>query len=171
VYKDKDGGSGLAKGIAVVNAERVAGEHKPVVDQEDHYHALRGGSRGLCHLEKRAGQALEEAAAAQRKREECQRQGQDARGVSRRAYAAWQRAERAMDRWSEIDGVWQRTKAALRLFTPEGELNTRVRAEAVLAETLPRLPDSSFAKTKRALAKPEMLNYLDRVGEKIAALP
>jgi hypothetical protein len=167
----RDGGSGLAKGIAVVNAERMAGEHTPVVDQEDHYHALRGGSRGLYHLEKRAGQALEEAAATQRKQEECQRQGQDARGASRRVYAAWQRAEQAMNRWSEIDGVWQRTKAALRMFTPEGEWNTRVRAEAVLAETLPRLPDSGFAKTKRALQKPELLNYLDRVGEKIAALP
>jgi hypothetical protein len=41
----------------------------------------------------------------------------------------------------------------------------------VLAQTLPQLPDSDFAKTKRQLAKPEMLNYLDRVQQKIAALP
>jgi hypothetical protein len=34
--------------------------------------------------------------------------------------------------------LWQQTKEALQLFTPTGELNTRARAEAVLAETLPR---------------------------------
>jgi hypothetical protein len=59
----------------------------------------------------------------------------------------------------------------LQLFTPEGELNTRARAEAVLAETLPQLPDSEFGKVKKALQKPEMLNYLDRVRDKIAAVP
>ena len=57
------------------------------------------------------------------------------------------------------------------MFTPRGELNTRTRAEAVLAETLPQLPDGAFAKTKRPLHKPEMLNYLDRVQPKLAALP
>src|SRR5260370_736043 len=36
---------------------------------------------------------------------------------------------------------------------------------------LPQLPDSDFAKTKRQLQKPEMLNYLDRVQQKIAVLP
>jgi hypothetical protein len=35
-------------------------------------------------------------------------------------------------------------KEALQLFTPTGELNTRARAEAVLAETLPALSDSLF---------------------------
>jgi hypothetical protein len=33
------------------------------------------------------------------------------------------------------------------------------------------LPDVDFAKVKRQLQKPEMLNYLDRVQQKIAALP
>jgi len=59
----------------------------------------------------------------------------------------------------------------LRLITPAGELNTRAKAEAVLAETLPQLPDDDFAKTKRQLQCPEMLNHLDRVQDQLAQLP
>jgi hypothetical protein len=57
------------------------------------------------------------------------------------------------------------------LFTPTGELNTREQATAVLAETLPQLPDSDFGKAKRSLQKPEMLHYLDRVQQQLASLP
>jgi hypothetical protein len=88
-----------------------------------------------------------------------------------RASFAWKRAEKALDDWQAQQQAWQRTKEALQLFTPTGELNTRTRAEAVPGETWPQLPDRAFAKTKRQPHKPEMLNYLDRVGQKIAALP
>jgi hypothetical protein len=76
-----------------------------------------------------------------------------------------------MDTWQEREQLWQQTKEALHLFTPTGELNTRPQAEAALAETLAQLPDADFAKVKGQLQKPEMLNYLDRVQQKIAALP
>jgi hypothetical protein len=36
---------------------------------------------------------------------------------------------------------------------------------------LPQLPDADFAKTKRQLQRPEMLNYLDRVHDRLAKLP
>jgi hypothetical protein len=75
-----------------------------------------------------------------------------------------------MDNWSAREGLWQRAKQAMQLFTPTGELNTRAQAQAVLAETLAPLPDD-FDKAKRQVQKPEMLNYLDRVQHKIAALP
>ena len=71
-------------------------------------------------------------------------------------------------RWEQL---WHRTKEALPLFTPEGELNTRARAEAVLAETLSQLPDAQFAKTKRLVGKAEVLSYLDMVQTQLAALP
>ncbi len=167
----RDGGSALAKGVALVNSDRQAHGQPPLGDQGDHYHALRGGGSGLRHAEARAAQALAAAEAAQAQLEACQRQGQDARGASQRARLAWQRAEAALDRWGELDHTWQRTKQALRLVTPAGELNTRARAEAVLTETLPLLPDGAFAKVKRQLVKPEMLHFLDRVEEQIAAVP
>jgi len=50
-------------------------------------------------------------------------------------------------------------------------LNSLQRAEAVRARTLSQLPDSDFAKSKRQLRKAEMLKYLERLPQKIAALP
>ena len=76
-----------------------------------------------------------------------------------------------MDVWQERERLWQQIKDALPLITPDGELNTRAKAEAVLAQTLPQLPDSDFAKPKRQLQKPEMFNYLDVVQAKLLKLP
>lgn len=167
----RDGGSGLAKGVALVNAQRQADQRTAVVDQGDHFHALRGGGVGLRKAETQAHQAYAAAEAADKKLAECDRQGHKRTGPAVRASWAWKKAEQAMDRWIEHDRLWQRTKGALTLFTPSGELNTREQAEAVLAETLPQLPDGGFAKVKRQLGQPEMLNYLDRVQQQIAALP
>jgi hypothetical protein len=168
----RDGGNALEKGVALVNAERQArGETRRVVDQGDHFHALRGGRVGLNKAQRQASQTLAQAEAAQQELEACARHGQAQTGAAVRASFAWKRAEQAMDTWQERQRLWRQTKEALQLVTPTGELNTRQQADGVLAQTLPQLPDSDFAKTKRQLQKPEMLNYLDRVQQKLAALP
>jgi hypothetical protein len=167
----RDAGKGLEKGVALVNAERHEQGLTPVVDQGDHYHALRGGSVGLRQVQSRASQALAEAEAADRELAAAGRQGHALTGPSAKSRAAWRRAEKAMDTWCERERIWNKTKGALQLITEEGELNTRAHAEAVLAQTLPQLPEQAFAKTKRLLSKPEMLNYLDRVQSQVAALP
>lgn len=167
----RDGGRGLEKGVALVNAERQAQGQPAMVDQGDHFHALWKGGVGLRKAEKQARQALSQAEAAERELAECNRQGQARTAAAARTRAAWSKAEKAMDVWSERERCWQQTKAALPLFTPDGELNTRPHAEAVLAETLPQLPDADFGKAKTSLQKPELLNYLDRVQDKIAASP
>lgn len=168
----RDGGTGLAKGVALLNAQRRTQLGKsPVTDQGDHFHALRHGGVALHKAKRQAQKALTAAEAAQKALDECARQGQKQTGAAVRARLAWRKAEQAMDAWQERERLWQKTKQALQLITPEGELNTRAKAEAVLQETLPQLPDSDFAKTKRQLEQPEMLNYLDRVEAKIAALP
>jgi hypothetical protein len=167
----RDGGTGLAKGVALVNAQRPARGQQGVVDQGDHFHALRGGSTGLRKAEAQARQALATAEAADKELAAWDRQGQKRTGPAVRANHAWKKAEKAMDNWQQQQRLWHKTQEALQLFTATGELNTRARAEGVLAETLPQLPDSAFAKTKRQLHKPELLNYLDRVQQQIAALP
>lgn len=167
----RDGGTGLAKGVALVNEQRREKQQKPVVDQGDHYHALRHGGVGLNKAKRQAQKALAAAEAAQKELDARARQGQSQAGIATRASSAWKKAERAMDTWQHRERVWQRTKQALQLFTPDGELNRRAQVEAVLAETLPQLPDNDFAKAKRQLQQPEMLNYLDRVHEQIAVLP
>lgn len=166
----RDGGTGLAKGVGLTNAKRLENKQKPFVDQGDHYHGARHGGVALRRAEKRAQKALNAAEVAQKALEECARQGQAKTGPTSRARQAWQKAEQAMDAWRDIEQAWEQTKGALRLITPEGELNTRAQAQAVLAQTLQQLPDSDFAKTKRCLQQPEMLNYLDRVEEQLKQL-
>jgi hypothetical protein len=167
----RDGGSGLEKGVALVNVQRAADEQELVVDQGDHFHAIWGGGVGLRKAEAQARKAFAAAEAADKELAATNHQGLKRTGPALRVKYAWLKAEKAMDHWQEQERLWHKAKKALLLFTPTGELNTRAQAAAVLAETLPQLPDSGFAKTKRQLQKPEMLNYLDRVERKLAALP
>lgn len=167
----RDGGTGLAKGVALLNAQRQKQGQEPLVDQGDHFHALWKGGVGLRRAEKRASTALAEAEEAQKALDECARQGQKQTGPAVRASHAWRKAEKVIDAWRDTEQTWQQTKEALLLVTPAGELNTRAKAEAVLAQTLPQLPDSDFAKAKRQLQRPEMLNYLDRVQDQLQKLP
>jgi hypothetical protein len=161
----------LAKGVELLNAAREEKGLDPVIDQGDHYHALRGGGLGLRRAQQRAQKALANAEAADKELQQCRRRCQKQTGAAIRARLAWRKAEQAMDSWCQTEQVWKRTKQAMRLFTAEGHLNTREQAQGVLAETLEQLPEEDFAKTKRQLRKPEMLNYLDRVQAKLAALP
>jgi hypothetical protein len=167
----RDGGTGLAKGVALLNAQRQEHGQPAVVDQGDHYHALRGGSVGLRQAEAQARQAFAKGEAADKELVAANRQGQNRTGPAVRASFAWKKAEGAMDDWQKQEQSWQQTKEALRLFTPAGELNTPKQASAVLAEALSHLPDEAFAKVKRCVQKPEMLNYLERVQQQIEALP
>jgi hypothetical protein len=167
----RDGGKSLANGVAAVNAERHEQGRSAVADQLDHFHTLRGGSQGLRKAENCLRSALAEADDCQAALERRRRRGQSENGFRHKARDRWTKAEQAWDAWQQRGAVWQKTKAALPLVTPEGKLNTRARAEAVLAETLPQLPDADFAPAKRMLLQPQTLTYLDEVQRKLAALP
>ena len=168
----RDGGAALAAGIALVNQQRQASQQSALGDQGDQFHALRlARGAGLHWAKLRATWALAKAEKAQQQLDKRRRQGLPSKAEGCRAGVAWKKATQAMDRWSELEGTWKKTKEALLLFTPEGELNTRQRAEAALAETLPQLPTEGFDSAKRALQKPEMLYYLDRVQDQLKALP
>jgi hypothetical protein len=167
----RDGGTALAKGVALVNAERQEEKRPQVVDQGDHFHALRGASVGFGKAQRKVATALVAAEKAEKALAECKQQGHYAQSPAAYAREAWRKAEEAMDDWCTLENAWCKTKQALRLVTPEGDLNTRQCAEAELAQTLPQLPDADFAKTKRQIQKPEMLNYLDHVHRQIEKLP
>jgi hypothetical protein len=167
----RDGGTSLANGVATVQQERHEQGQPALADQQDHFHTLRGGSQGVRKAENRVRSALVEAENAQAALDRRRRQGQSENGYRHKARDRWAKASQAMDTWQERDETWQQTKVALQLVTPQGDLNTRARAEALLAETLPQLPDADFAKPKRMLQQPETLTYLDEVQRKLAALP
>jgi hypothetical protein len=167
----RDAGSCLGKGVADLNKQRHQRGQEPVADQLDHFHVLREGGRGVGRAERAAQRAQVALAKAEADRARRQWRGLRAIGASNRIRALRIKAERTLDVWIERDAAWQRAKAAVQLFTPEGELNTRARAEAERAEVLPQLPEAEFASVKGLLGRPQVLTYLDEVQRKLQALP
>lgn len=170
----RDGGSCLAKGVADLNAARPPQGLPPVADQLDHFHLLREGGRGVGRAERAARQAeraLAAAAAELAKRRRAARRDQPLSGCLSRLRACQRRADRALEAWVRQDGLWRQVHAAVGVFTPEGELNTRARAEAQLAELLPQLPPAPFADAVGLLRRPQALTYLDEIRRKLAAVP
>jgi hypothetical protein len=167
----RDAGCGLGKGVELLNDQRQEQNLPAVADQLDHFHTLREGSRGQRKGDLRLHQAFAKAEKAQQAHDRNRQQGQHVPGQGAKVSHLWKQAEGVMDEVQHTEKAWQRTQEALRLFTPTGELNSRAQAEAVLAQTLPELPDADFAKAKRLLSKPQTLTYLDEVQRKLAALP
>jgi hypothetical protein len=167
----RDGGTGLAKGVAQVQQERQAQGHAALADQEDHFHTLREGRRALRQRQQRVCRSIAEAAAAHhRERQKARRTG-SRQGTATATARAERRAAAAVEAGAAAEVAWASITDALRLFTPTGELNTRARAEGIIATALPTLADPEWAKTRRALARPQLLAFLDRTHEQLAALP
>jgi hypothetical protein len=167
----RDGGNCLGRGLADLNHQRQKKGLPAVGDQLDHFHLLREGGLVVGRAERLARRAFRTLEAADAEWAERWRRGQSRAGYHSHVRACLAKAERAMDIWSQQERAWEQIKAALRPFTPAGELNTRARVEAVLAEVLPQLPDPAFASFKRQLQRPEALTYLDEIQRKLTALP
>jgi hypothetical protein len=167
----RDAGTGMHKGLEQVNRERHDQGRQPVLGQDDHFHLRREGARALQRLQGQATRALERAERAQKRLERCARRGQKRTGCATVARKHWRAAEAVLDCWSAQEAAWRRLCAVLPLFTPEGALNTRARAARVVEEVLPQLAGEEWAKVRRLLQRPQVFTYLDRVEEKLAALP
>jgi hypothetical protein len=166
----RDGGNCLGRGVTDLNEGRQEQGLAPVADQLDHFHVLRDGGVVVGRAERAARRAFKALETAETRLAKCQRQGQASSGCRSHLRACLAKAERAMDIWGQRERAWRQVKAAVQPFTPDGELNTRARAEKVLAEVLPQLPDAEFASVKRQLQRPEVLTYLDEIQRKLAAL-
>jgi hypothetical protein len=166
----QDGGTALAKGLELVNAQRRPQGQAAVVAQDDHFHVQREGQRALRRLRGRVAEGIAKAEEADRKAALKARRTGDGRGKGA-AVLAWRRAERAMDAWSASAAAWAEVEGALRLLTPQGGLNTRSRAEAVIARALPSLSGAAWAKVRRALGRPQLLTFLDEASAGLSALP
>lgn len=168
----RDGGQGLRKGLELVNAERRRGGQAKVADQEDHFHLLQRARRALREVRHKATRALRKAEGAQRHFERDAWRGLRCSPMrSRLARLAWTQAEKAFDRCSAQERAFERLRLGLRLFTPEGELNTRTRAEAVVQEALQELTGPEWKRARKRLLTVEAFTFLDRAQERLAALP
>jgi hypothetical protein len=169
-YLSRDAGTGMEKGVRLLNQERQEQERATLAEQLDHWHTVHEGGRALRKSQGRARKALERAEKAQRQLDKQARRGKSKSGYGSPAQLRWRQAERAFDQWGGNARAWAELTEALHLFTPAGELNTRARAEGRLAELLPRLVGAEWAKTKNLLQRPETFTFLDRAHEELARL-
>ncbi len=117
-----------------------------------------------------ATRALERAEVAQKAVDRLGRQGRSRQGHGTEAHRLWRQAEHLWDHATAAEAAWDRARSAFEFFTPEGRLNDRTRAEAVVTAALPELNGAAWAKTRRLLMRRESFTFLDQVGERLAGL-
>jgi hypothetical protein len=167
----RDGGQGMERGLKVVNAQRRTDHKPPIADQEDHFHILHRGRRGLRAVKNKARKALRKAEKTQAEEDQVRRRGRYRPGLGSLVALRWRQATAAFDRWSAHEQAFERLRAGLRLFTPSGELNTRQRAEAEVRAALAELTGPEWSRLRTRLVGPKAFTYLERVQEQLAALP
>jgi hypothetical protein len=166
----RDDGTGLGKGVKLERARRRAAGQLDLDDTLDVFHTLREGGRALRKAWGAATRALERADAAQKGFDARARQGRSRQGHGAPLKRLWRQAERTWDQAEAAEGAWRRAKSAFELFTPEGRLNDRAAAEAVVAAALPHLPGAAWAKTRRLLLRRESFTFLDQMPGRLTGL-
>jgi hypothetical protein len=167
----RDGGKGLANGLARVNQQRQENHQEVITDQLDHFHTLREGGRVLRKTQARAERAWTAAEQADKKVAQQDRQGHALTGYATQAVLKWQQAAVAFHQWEREEDILKQIRQELRPFTITGELNNRERAMQAVEALAAALDGEQWDKFKRALRQPETYAYLDRLKSKSEALP
>jgi hypothetical protein len=166
----RDDGTGLGKGVGLDNARRRDAGLPEFGQTLDVFHALREGGRALRRTWCAATRALGRADAAQMAVDRLGRQGRSRQGHGTEAHRPWRQAERLWDRATAAEAAWDRARSAFEFFPPEGRLDDRAHAQAVVTETLPDLVGVAWAKARRLLMRRESFTFLDRIGQRLAGL-
>jgi hypothetical protein len=165
-----DDGTGLGKGVRLERARRRAASLPDLDDTLDVFHTLREGGRALRKAWGAATRALDRADAAQKGFDHRACQGQSRQGHGAPLNRLWRQAQRLWVQAEVAETAWRRAKTAFELFTPEGRLNDRVQAEAIVTAVLPHLSGAAWAKTRRLLLRRESFTFLDQVRGRLAGL-
>jgi hypothetical protein len=166
----RDDGSGLGKGLKWERARRRAAGQSGIDDTLDLFHTLREGGRALRATWGRATRALEAADAGPRGVDRLGRRGTSRTGKVKSINRLWREAEQLWDQATAAETAWRRVRSAFEFFTPEGRLNDREQAAAVVAAALPHLSGSAWAKTRRLLLRRESFTFLDQAQGRLTDL-
>jgi hypothetical protein len=164
-----DAATGIAAGVqAVAEARSESGSAVPLEHGLDVFHTNQEARRVLAGPWRRAEAAWAEAEAADARVAQAQRQGRDARGLAQQARRAWEEAERRLAAVDHVESAWQRARAALAVFGPDGVLNERPRAEAEIRAALADLRGPEWRKVRHFLTDGRALTFLDRLHRRLA---
>jgi hypothetical protein len=163
-----DAAKGIAAGVQAVVSARVAAESAlPLEHGLDVFHTNQEARRVLAGPWRRSAAAWEEAEAADRKVAEAKHKGEDARGAAQQARRAWDQAEQLLAEVDRQESAWQRARAALALFRPDGTLNDRTWAEAEIEAALIDLGGLEWKKVRGFLKDQRALTFLDRLDRRL----
>src|SRR5262249_32715458 len=84
------------------------------------------------------------------------------------ARRAWQQAEQALAAVGRQDAAWQRARAALAVFRPDGTLPDRGTAAAGIEAALADLRGPEWRKVRNLLTDPRCLAVRDRLQARVA---
>jgi hypothetical protein len=169
-----DAGTGLARGVKLLNEARAAAPEpgqapvEPVQVGLDVFHTEREMQRVVSRRWAQAEKRLDTAAQADQQVEDVKRRGIDARGAAGRARAAWGKAERACDEAVQVEAAVACITAALALVRPDGQLNGRAWAQQQITEALGELVGEEWSKVRRLLNDARTLNHLDWMHAQLA---
>jgi hypothetical protein len=166
----RDDGTGLGKGVKLERGRRRDAGLPDLDDSLDIFHTLREGGRALRKTWGAATRALERADTAQKELDRLGRQGQSRQGHGTATHRLWRQAEQLWDQATAAETAWKQAKSAFEFFTPEGRLNDRAQAEAVVSAAVPHLSGVAWAKIRRLLLRRESFTFLDQVQQRLAAL-
>jgi hypothetical protein len=128
------------------------------------------GNHALRQMYRTAQTAMQVADKQQIELQRRQQHGIPRAGQASATAKSWRRAERRLDEAAAADRAWQECRRALDWFTPDGQLNNRVQATAILERALPLLQGRAWDKTKRLLRRPATLAFLDEAAQLLASL-
>jgi hypothetical protein len=166
----RDDGTGLGKGVKLERARRHAAGLPDLDDTLDVFHTFREGGRALRKTWGLATRALDRADEAQSALDRLDRRGQSLQGHVAPANRLWRQAERLWEQAAAAETAWKQARSAFEFFTPDGRLNDRAQAAAVVAAVLPHLGGPAWAKTRRLLLRRESFTFLDQVSERLGGL-
>ena len=163
-----DAAKGITKAVTQVAAARRDDPSAPALEHGlDVFHTAMGANGVLARSWRRAEAAWEHAEDADAKVAAAKLQGLDARGVAQTARAAWSKATASFGRVERLESAWGRAESALELFTPDGQLNDRPRAQAEIAAALVDLSGPEWSKVRNFLTDPRSLSFLDRMHRRL----
>ena len=116
----RDGGTGLAKGVAQVNQERQAQGQAPLADQEDHFHTLREGRRALRQVQQRVCRCIDAAAAAHHREQQKARRTGSRQGTATVTAQAERHAAAAVEAGAAVEEAWASIARRLAVVHADG---------------------------------------------------
>jgi hypothetical protein len=163
-----DAGSGLCAGVAAFDAQRQQQGQTPLADGLDLFHTEQEAQRLLGRIWRGVEKLWHQAEASDARVTAGQARQRETRGLQATARCAWRQAFAAFARYEHWEAVWQRGRAALEVFRPDGTLNDRTWAEQELAAVCWELRADYWRKLRAYLQDSRLLTFLDRLHTQLA---